>query len=895
MESEAGRTPSTEDGPSLAPQLAGLTKLGPFAIVRPLGAGGFAPVLLAREVYGGVDLREVALKVFVVPASRGEERRRAIVAEARALCRVEHPNVVRFLQLAEDGDVLGLAMELVIGTSLVDRMEQLGGTLPEDEVLEAGVAIASALSAVHRAGLVHRDVKPSNVVATGGTYKLIDFGIATGGRAGASLPPRPAAGLPSSVRVAAPPPARGDEAFDRTIAAVTPGPAADATTPSIRSVIPEPTSSSGAPQETTDTGDNLAGTFGFVDPECMGRNAPPTAASDLYALGALLYQALSGALPAEGESGRLNHLILTGVLPAPALRERAPHVTPELAALVDALVSPTRAKRPQSAEVVVSELERMRRLRAGLDVPVPAEEEGPFRGLDRFEARHRSVYFGRSAEVAAALDLLRVRGLLCLAGASGSGKSSLGRAAVVPAIETGALGGWPRAWDSLVVTPSHTADLRGWLLATAGVELPPGSDADAVLAAFGRRAEASGRGLVVLLDQMEELFTAPRSDTADVLELLARSAERPVPGLRFVTTVRRDFFDPLLADPRFSRVLGRSVLVVHPLSTAAWLEVLDQALGRYGYGFESPAMRETLAAELRTMSDAMPLVQFALAKLWAERDRSRRVLTTAALARAGGLAGALDQHAEAVVSGLVATQGPEALEAVRAVTAALTTAQGTRATTTPARVLESTRHPLARPALDALVAARLVTIEGGAASLTHDVLVQAWERLRRWTAQAQKERELAEELERQAAAWKKRPVPELLWRGTQLAEARALTARRSVPLGDDALAFVAASRRLSLRGRIAGGVLVASVCCAGLLGWSLYVDVRHRQEKSADNVSTLLDRAAQRADRTNDLTSRLRATRDELAACRAACSASPAPAPASSASAKPQTRNASAP
>ena len=153
-------------------------RLGPFLLVEPLGHGGFAPVWLAREVYGATVLRTAAVKLFSLEVAsgapfRGDARSAArdrIVAEARALCSVEHPNVVRFyaLPMDEAEGVMGLAMEHVAGTPLDARIAAGGagapGRLSVAESLRVGIAIASALSAVHRAGLAHRDVKPSNIV-----------------------------------------------------------------------------------------------------------------------------------------------------------------------------------------------------------------------------------------------------------------------------------------------------------------------------------------------------------------------------------------------------------------------------------------------------------------------------------------------------------------------------------------------------------------------------------------------------------------------------------------------------------------------------------------------------------------------------------------------------------
>ncbi|MEO7094695.1 MAG: protein kinase, partial [Polyangiales bacterium] len=173
-------------------------RIGPFHLIEQLGKGGFAPVWLAEEIYGATKLRTAAVKIFSFDdidarsgsarsSSSGERRRALITEEARALCRVEHPNVVRFYALPTDDErgLIGLAMEYVAGTALDRKISGEAGAirkLPLAEVLSVGIAVASALAVVHQAGLVHRDIKPANVIEAGGLYKLIDFGIASAER-----------------------------------------------------------------------------------------------------------------------------------------------------------------------------------------------------------------------------------------------------------------------------------------------------------------------------------------------------------------------------------------------------------------------------------------------------------------------------------------------------------------------------------------------------------------------------------------------------------------------------------------------------------------------------------------------------------------------------------------
>jgi len=804
----------------LAETPASRRAIGAFQLVEQLGKGGFAPVWLAKEIYGATELRTVAIKLFAATGGT-ETNAERIAEEARALCQVEHPNVVRFHSMFHDAQlgVVGLVMEHVHGIALDRRLEALaeGQRLALDDVIAVGAAIASALAAVHQAGLVHRDVKPANVIDAGGVYKLIDFGIAA---------------------------TRHQEPKTRPAKTV------------VLDDLPLASAGTNASTLATDAVDAITGTIGYIDPQCLSRMVPATASSDLYALGATLYECLTGGVPAaiaaraDGTRG-LKGEVLDGRAQPPPVAEIA-RVPSPLASIVDALVQADPVRRPKSAEAVAWELERIRRELAGRARPLPPESVGPFRGLGRFEEADRDVYFGRGVELAAAIETLRSRGLVALVGPSGSGKSSLARAGVLPAIADGALGKWPKQWDAVVTAPG--AEPKTALSAALGhyVEDAGSRSPEAIVVALAERAQTTGRGIVVLVDQLEELVTQSSVEGRRyAAQLLAAMGAQTAPGVRCVVAARRDLLDALLALEGLGRVLTRGTVLVAPMTDATWGDVIDQALDAYGYRLESDAMRADLHAQLEGTASAMPLVQFALTELWARRDSEQKMIPRAALDAIGGIAGALERHAESSVA-RYAGESAGALEAIREVLLALTTPQGTRRTRTRDELTRDGSHPLSRAVLERLEAKRLVIAEAEGVTLAHEALLTQWARLAAWIAEAREDRVLAETIERDAREWSKGREPERLWKKRRLTAALDLVKRATVPLSDDSKEFIELARRAERRAKALpiAGLVTALVVVIGIVFFTFYARTLRLERNHALNAEmetrAALD-AAQRA------------------------------------------------
>jgi dipeptidyl aminopeptidase/acylaminoacyl peptidase len=150
------------------------TRLGPYEIVAPLGAGGMGEVYRARDPKLN---REVAIKVLPPGVAQDAERLSRFKREAQVLASLNHPNIAAIYGLDEAGDKLFLVLELVEGEELADRLKR--GAIPLDEAIELAKQIALALEEAHEKGIVHRDLKPANVKLTpDGKVKVLDFGLA---------------------------------------------------------------------------------------------------------------------------------------------------------------------------------------------------------------------------------------------------------------------------------------------------------------------------------------------------------------------------------------------------------------------------------------------------------------------------------------------------------------------------------------------------------------------------------------------------------------------------------------------------------------------------------------------------------------------------------------------
>jgi eukaryotic-like serine/threonine-protein kinase len=230
------------------------TKLGPYEILGALGAGGMGEVYRARDTRLG---RDVAIKVLPEKFSRNAELKERFEREARAISSLNHSRICTLHDVGHQEGIDFLVMEYLEGESLAERLRK--GALPLKETVKIGMEVCEALDVAHRAGIVHRDLKPGNIMLTKSGVKLMDFGLAkasaAGGGASGSAPLLSAA----------------------------------------------ETISGHSPMTPLTSAGQVIGTIQYMAPEQIeGKEAD--ARSDLFALGAVLYEMATGKRPFEGKS-----------------------------------------------------------------------------------------------------------------------------------------------------------------------------------------------------------------------------------------------------------------------------------------------------------------------------------------------------------------------------------------------------------------------------------------------------------------------------------------------------------------------------------------------------------------------------------------------------------------
>src|SRR5215217_5306502 len=441
--------------------------------------------------------------------------------------------------------------------------------------------------------------------------------------------------------------------------------------------------------------------------------------------------------------------------------------------------------------------------------PRRIEARNPYKGLRPFTEADARDFFGREGLIRRLVTRLGEAEpgsrFLAIVGASGSGKSSVVRAGVVPAIRDGALGGPESPFIAEMFPGERPIDeLEAALLRIAVHPVPR----------LRERLDSGSRGLlevldlvapgeaevVLVVDQFEEAFTLTTDERERelFLESLRVAVADPESRLRVIVTLRADFYDRPLIYPRFGELLAERTEAVPPLTPDELEQAIRGPAERIGVRPERGLVAEMIA-DVAHQPGALPLLQYALTELFERRDDDR--LPLAAYGEIGGIAGALSARADRIYE----STEPHGRPATKQVFLRLVTLGEGR---------QDTRRRVPRAELDALdvdqeaieravnnfAGHRLLTFDRepstreSTVEIAHEALLSAWERLRTWIDDAREDLRHARGLAQGAAEWRgSGGDPSFLLRGARLEQVESWAAATDLAIGRPERAYLKAS------------------------------------------------------------------------------------------------------
>jgi WD40 repeat protein len=425
-----------------------------------------------------------------------------------------------------------------------------------------------------------------------------------------------------------------------------------------------------------------------------------------------------------------------------------------------------------------------------------SEMEAPYRGLEPFDVEHAHLFFGRDADIEALLERMRRDAFLAVVGNSGSGKSSLVRAGLIPALERGRFHDgtrWQRDWRIGIARPGSRPFHE---LVTVLAEMPSGLSPEARLALRAeceRQLQQGTSGLastlatlmpagsrsLIVIDQFEEIFTLTAAHAerlrfvSSLLEAANLASDRPV---HVVVTLRADFYERCWEHPDLPQRIAQNQHAVGPLDRAGLRAVIEKPLVLAGVRMEA-GLADAILADVGDEPGNLPLLEHSLLRLWDRRAGD--LLTHAAYDAIGRTQGAIAHHAERVYATLAAPQQELARKIFLRLIRPGEGASDTRRRVPMQELLALGDDPKAvESVLAALVQARLVTTSrrpnehDELSDIAHEALIRGWPQLRQWVDASRDALRIQTRFSAAADEWESLGRDGgALYRGVRLAEA----------------------------------------------------------------------------------------------------------------------------
>ena len=800
----------------LPPISTGQTIKG-YELEYVIGKGGFAVVYRA---YQALVEREVAVKIFDPQFANHPNFIRRFELEAQIIAQLEHLHIVPLYDYWREPNAAYIVMRLFKGGNLSESIQKNSwGLTAAARLLNQ---VAAALSHTHRKGVVHLDLKPSNILLDeeNNAY-LADFGIA-----------KKLVGK------------------------------ADAT------------------QE-----EGLFGSPAYMSPEQI-RGEAITPQADVYSLGVLLFEVLTRQLPFDEltDTALMDRHLFD---PVPAVNE----IRGDLPPVINEVIQRATAKKLEVryADVlsfaadftrVVESVEGLQIASGGGKITEnPDRPSGqtvkfgpttevsrktqiitpiisppnPYKGLRPFVETDVGIFYGREKPLQRILQRLIEDGpyqrFLAIVGASGSGKSSLVNAGIIPALHRGDLAG-SENWFVTRMTPGNNP-LRRLEMALLSIAF---GDSDWISNRLHESPQglvevvadimSEGDELVLVIDQFEEVFTQAddSQQQAHFLRNLFSAVHAPDSRVRVVIVLRADFYDRPLLYPGFGDLLRDRTEIILPLQAHELESAIAKPAEQVGLKVEADLVA-AMVNDVSQQAGALPLLQYALTELFEQREG--RMLTHAAYQKGGGISGALSRRADE----LYEKQNIMGREAIRQLFLRLVTiGEGVEDTRRRVRWSELTSiaptktHPL-WAVLDGYGKYRLLTFDHDpitrepTVEVAHEALIRTWGRLHQWVEEDRQNLLIQRRLATAALEWHSNGHETgYLASGARLAQFELLADERFIILTDHEKAYLAASSQARRRAKQWGqlfvaGLMVFSAVALALAGlaWTAQRQAQHAE------------------------------------------------------------------
>lgn len=693
--------------------------------------GAGAYGIIHRAVQPAIG-REVAVKIIRPRYANDPAFIRRFEAEAQIIAHLEHPHIVPLYDYWREPGGAYLVMRLLRGGNLLTKLQKGAWTFERTRTFLD--QIAAALNAAHQQGIVHRDIKPANILfdSADNAY-LSDFGIAK------------------------------DLTQERQL---------------------------------TGTGD-IVGTLDYISPEQL-QAAAVTPQSDIYSLGAVLYEMLTGEKPfADLPLAAVVHSHLSTPFPLVSASQ------PGLPARIDDVIQQATAKQPTDRFATVLLLaeafQSVVNGRIVTTIPSPQkiadpDIHNPYKGLRAYQEADAHDFYGREALIGQLANHLADNRFLAVVGPSGSGKSSVVKAGLIPALREGVL---PNSdhWYVVQMTPgTHPLEELELALWPIAVNPPPSLvepmqlDTRGMLRTIRRiLPDEENAQLLLVIDQFEELFTMVDDEArrTHFLQSLFMAITAPRTPLRVVVTLRADFYDRPLQYQPLADLFKQHTQLVLPLNREELIWAIQEPARRVGVGFED-GLLPAIVADVDAQPGTLPLLQYALTELFASRQQ--RQMTRKAYGDIGGVPGALAHRADALYVELTPTEQALArqlflrLVSVGDVSGETAVSPDTRRRVKLSEIeqiggADEEGKGLITAVINQFGNARLLTFDRDpitrepTVEVAHEALLHRWERLSRWLAQSRNDIRLQRQLATAATGWESHEQDDgYLLRGARLTQ-----------------------------------------------------------------------------------------------------------------------------